>query len=620
MTQHDASTPLRRAGHLATALLVAAALYFGREFLIPLALAVFISFLLAPLVRAVERLRVGRVVAVITVVVAGFGLPLAVGGLVATQASDFVDAIPQYRSNIRKKVRQLRGSLPTVSKASQAVEEIRKEIKDGIASPPANADSSGAPADESATEAPTPTPTPAPPAPEPVKVEVVAPKSDPLALASRLVGPVVHPLASAGITLVLVMFFLVYREDLRDRVIRLAGRTRIYVTTAALNESGRRVTRYLGAQLLANTVNGVAIGVGLLVIGVPDPLLWGLLAGVLRFIPFLGTWIAVLFPLALSAAVAPGWLQPLAVAGWFLVVDLCSANFIEPYLYGARIGASPMAILFAFLFWTWLWGAVGLLLATPITVCLIVLGKHIPALEFFYVLLSDEPALEPKVRFYQRLLALDRTEALETARRFARDHSAVELIDEMVLPALAQLENDRIAKDVDEPRTALTLGVVDRIIDEVCPALAAAEEDAPAPWLSGGTALLVPGAGDFDPVALRLLQCVGAHQADQLEAVSNAALTAEILDRVRTDLPAAVILTTIEPRDVSRLKYLAKRLAVDAPTCPVLGLCSSVSEPARKRCQRLGRLNVRMCSGTEHLIELLRALPSVPAATTGSAS
>lgn len=611
MSAEETQSPLRRAAYLASMLLVAAALYFGREILIPLALAVFISFLLAPLVRRVERLRVGRVIAVMLVVGAGFTVLLGVGGLVASQASEFIDAIPQYRHNISTKVRQLRQSLPVVSRASQAVEEIREEVSRDIA---ADAGTSGA-----APAQPSPTPAAvdaAPPAP--VKVEVVRPKSDMVATITRLIGPVVHPLGTAGITLVLVVFFLIYHEDLRDRVIRVGGRTRVYVTTAALNESGRRVTRYLGAQLLANALNGAAIGLGLLILGVPDPLLWGLLAAILRFVPFLGTWISALFPIAISAAVSEGWLQPIAVAGWFLTVDLLSANFVEPYLYGARIGASPMAIVFAFLFWTWLWGAVGLLLATPITVCLIVLGKHIPALDFFYILLSDEPALEPKVRFYQRLLAMDRKEAVETARRFAREHTTLELVDDMVLPALAQLENDRVGADIDEPRVALAHDVVERVVEEP-EREAAADEDAPPPepWLAEGQALLVSGGGAFDTAALQLVQRAAGPEADQLAVVPEATLTAELLQRVQTDQPVAVVVAALEPQDLRRVKYIAKRLAATTPACPLLALCVAVSDPSRKRCQRLGRLpNVTVCGSVEQLRVRLAALPPAPRAVT----
>jgi hypothetical protein len=320
-------------------------------------------------------------------------------------------------------------------------------------------------------------------------------------------------------------------------------------------------------------------------------MLWGLLTALLRFVPFIGTWIAAFFPIAFSAAVSEGWIQPLSVAGWFLAVDLLSANFLEPYLYGARTGASPMAVLCAFVFWAWLWGGVGLLLATPITVCLIVLGKHVPALEIFYVLLSAEPALEPKLRFYQRLLAMDRKEAVETARTFLRERSPVELFDEMVLPALAQLENDRFAQDVDEPRAVLAREVVDaileRLVADASESVTAASE--PAKHVVPRAVLLIAGGGAFDELGLELLRYV-AGAGQRFELVTAAALAAEIGQRVQDQQPKAVVVSTVEARDIRRVTYICKRITSAAPACPILALCVSATDTTRRRCVRLNRL------------------------------
>ena len=237
----------------------------------------------------------------------------------------------------------------------------------------------------------------------PLPVEVVEPEPQPLQVLRTIIGPLIEPLATGGIIVVVVIFMLIKREDLRDRFIRLVGASDLHRTTEALQDAGKRVGQYLLMQLIVNATYAMPIGIGLWVIGVPNALLWGLLALVLRFVPYIGPIIAAIFPIVLALAVDPGWTMLIWTVALFVAVELISNNVVEPWLYGSRTGLSPVAIIVAAIFWTWLWGPLGLLLSTPLTVCLVVLGRHVPQFQFLDVLFGSEPVLEPHEALYQRL-------------------------------------------------------------------------------------------------------------------------------------------------------------------------------------------------------------------------
>jgi predicted PurR-regulated permease PerM len=467
-TNDDQQSSLQIAAVIVAAIATIAALFFGREVLVPLVLAAFFSFLLTPVVRLVERLRVGRAAAVLMVVGFSAGVVGGVGWFVGAQITDLAQEVPKYRHNIIEKIRGLRASVSPFREVSETVEQIKEEIRTpatkpssqsasepapdpaaggepdaddvprnvGISRAPsgqalaAQAQTDVSPDDPGGAEASNPALFPSSvderanitrsqdeefvlpgivarqePADQPVKVQVVPTGPDLAGLLGGVVGSVLRPLTVAGITVAFSIFFLAYREDLRDRLFRLCGRAHIEVTTTALSDVARSLTRYLVVQVAVNSMNGAAIAVGLLVIGVPNAALWGLMGAILRFVPFVGTWTAAILPTALSIAVFEGWTRPLLVVGWILVVDLLSVNVVEPILYGAGIGISPTAILISLVFWTWLWGGIGLFLATPISVCLAVLGKYVPQLEVLHVLLSDSPAAGPHLRLRQRLAA-----------------------------------------------------------------------------------------------------------------------------------------------------------------------------------------------------------------------
>jgi predicted PurR-regulated permease PerM len=345
------------------------------EVLLPLALAVLVAFILTPLVARLQRSGLGRVPSVILVSSGAMALVLGFGAVIVLQLRSLVIELPQYRDNIKQKVAAFQSAGPgsLMVKVQDAISELTEQ-------PSGSAQA----------------------APLPVEVRPSAP-----ARVQALITPALSLSAQFALVSILVVFMLARHEDVRDRLIGLVGRGRLTDTTRALDEASRRVSRYLSMQLIINTCFGLALGLCLFLIGVPQAILWGLLVGALRFVPYLGSPLGGLMLVTLSVAVFPSWGQPLAVLGVFLVLEVLTANVMEPLLFGHSTGVAPIALLFAAAFWAWLWGPLGLLLSTPLTVCLVVFGRYVPGLECFGILLSDEPALPPEKRYYQRLLARD---------------------------------------------------------------------------------------------------------------------------------------------------------------------------------------------------------------------
>lgn len=430
---------------LIAVVVVIAALYFGRDIFVPLALAVLLAFVLSPFISMLRRLHVPRTPAVIMIVCAACLGIVTFGFLVAGQVTQLGNSLPLYQSNIQQKIRALRENSTgkgIFEHASEMLQNLSEEI-DGTRVVPAGRN--GQPTIEAV-----PGETVIPPIP----VEIRQPDPAPLELLQSVLGPLIEPLATGGIVIVFVIFMLLQREDLRDRFIRLAGAGDLNRTTQALGDAGRRVAKYLVMQLIVNATYGIPIGIGLWIIGVPNPLLWGMLAMVMRFVPYVGPVIAAIIPLALSIAVDPGWTMLLWTAALFITLELLSNNVVEPWLYGASTGLSPVAIIVAAIFWTWLWGPIGLLLSTPLTVCLVVLGQHVPQLGFLDVLLGSEPVLTPQQSLYQRLLAGDPDEATERAEGYVEAHSLLAYYDDVAIPALKMTEDDRARGTLDETRRA----------------------------------------------------------------------------------------------------------------------------------------------------------------------
>src|SRR5215213_5292656 len=397
------------------AVMVIAALYFGREVLVPIALAMLMSFVLAPPVRALQSIYVPRTLAVIVVVLVAFGAVFGLAALMVSQVNELARELPSYQTTLRDKIQGLRGASTgtgTLERASEVLQDLSKELDKPTVTQRSRPNVSDASPDR------------------PIPVEVKQPDPGALQTLAALITPLVHPLTTTGIVLVFVIFILIQRQDLRNRLIRLVGASDLQRTTAALDDAGQRLSRLFLTQLALNAGFGVIIGVGLWGIGVPSAPLWGMLAMILRFVPYIGALISAIFPLILAAAVGPDWSMAIWTAALFLIVEPITGHVIEPMLAGQSTGLSPVAVVTSAAFWTWLWGPIGLVLATPLTMCMVVLGKHVPHLKFFDILLGDEPALRPEQLTYQRMLAGDPVEAVEQAQAYLKNE-----------PLLAYYEN-----------------------------------------------------------------------------------------------------------------------------------------------------------------------------------
>ena len=409
----------------ASVIAVVAILYFAREVLLPLAIAVLLTFALAPISSRLRKLGLPRVLAVITTVMFAFLILTLFALVVAGQVAEVAQNLPAYQDNIIGKIRGLQESgadSGIVRRLMSVVESVGRELDDTRPSP-------------TATDTPLTSR-------EPLLVEIFAP-SRPIETLTNLIGPLLGPIASLGLIVVVVIFMLLEREELRDRFIRLVGYGDLHRTTEALQEAGSRVALYLLMQLVVNCAYGIPLAVGLWAVGIPNAVLWGMLAIVLRFVPYIGPVIATVLPLFLAFAVDPGWSLVFWVAAIFLVLELTSNNIVEPWLYGSRTGLSPLAIIVAAIFWAWLWGPIGLVLSTPLTVCLAVLGRYVPQFEFLQVLFGSEPVLDPKERLYQRLLAGDPDEATDQAEEILEEDYLEDYYGKIAIPALLLAEQDR---------------------------------------------------------------------------------------------------------------------------------------------------------------------------------
>lgn len=587
-----------RALAVLSGLAVVAALYLARDFLIPVALAAFLCFALSPLVSWLEGLRIRRVLASLIVIAAFMGSLGWLGWVVVVQGNRVAADFEQYRTNVQRKVAMLEES------GRATMHRLRSLIS---REPWGSVDLAGsAPLAEATTPA---LGSAADAASQPISVQIVPTTSSSLFLVWSYLGTVFHPLATAAIALVLLTFFLIFRDDLRDRLVRLCGQAQIAVTTTALDDSGRRLERFIAAQLLSNCVIGTAIGLGLFFMGIPSALLWGVLAAVLRFVPYIGAFIAAAFPVGLSLAVSDNWLLPAMVLGWIIAVDSLSAHLLEPLLFGSTTGTSPPALLVSYLFWTWLWGGAGLLLATPLTVCLIVLGKHVPAFEMFYVLLGSEPVFESRTRLYQRLLAGDRGGVKRIVEAHNKSATALETLDEVVLPALAEIERDRAGGLLDIKRLDQIRGIVSELLDDLVPV--APESAAPPPTEGKALAAIILDRGEFDSVSASLLERLAAAKGLWVQVFRRDQLAGEIAESLRGASVRAIVMAGIQPPDFNRFTLILRRIGgIVAPRYLLLYVA-----PSQTRAMERGLAALRGAGRRVSLVELVAALDLLPPAT-----
>ena len=565
--------------------LTIAALYFGRDIFVPIAVAILLSFVLAPGVRALRRVRLGRVAPVILMTLLAFIVMGGIGTLIAIQLRDLTSDLPRYEETVRHKLDTVR---------SLTADTHLKRVTDFFSS---------LSIDTRRKTVITPGPAGLPAAQKPEPMTVVVQSAEPTAfdLIASVLTPLIHPLATAGIVVIFTIFVLLQREDLRNRMIRLVGAGDLHRSTAAIDDAARRLSRLLLSQLALNTGAGVLIGAALWLIGVPSPVLSGILFACLRFVPYLGPPLAALLPIGLAAAVDPGWSMALWTVCAFVVLELLLGQVIEPVLYGHNTGLSPVAVVLSATFWTALWGPIGLLLSTPVTVCVVVLGRHIEHLQVFDLLLGDRPPLEPPEIFYQRMLANDPVEAAEQARVLLSDGSLTDYYDSVVLPglllgqddiALGRLDLDhqrRIASatadlaedlsDADPDHGTSTKSLMNKLAprdDEAAPSTMLEhlpQQELTTRFTEPGSVLCVGARGPLDDAAaLILAQLLTKHGFGATSGSYEVLLNTHARDDSFAKAQL-VALSCLDGNSTAYLRFIMRRLRRRAPDATVL-ICS----------------------------------------------
>ncbi len=612
------SYPSRDLFHLlavVVAVAAIAALYFARIVLIPFALALLFTFILTPVVRILERAHLRRIPSALLVVLLSVAACGAVGWMVAKQLSEVADQLPAYKSNIKTRLGSLHWPAnQSLDSASETITEISKDL---AASPIASHPASTAAAPSTVARSASPA--------RPVPVEVVKAPALPLESVQSVLGL----LGSAMIVLVFTIFMLIRREDLRNRLISLAGEGHLHLVTQTLDDASARVSKYLLLQFVVNSCYGIFIGVCLHFIGVPGALLWGVLVGVLRFLPYIGPPLGGIMPLLLSLAVFHGWTQPLLTLALFIVTELIVSNFIEPMLYGIHTGISSLAILVAAIFWTAIWGPIGLVLSTPLTVCLLVAGRHVPRLRFLHILLGDEPVLTPSSRFYQRLLAMDHDDARLVLENHLEGKTLEDLYDSVLIPALSLAEHDRHQDRLDDASQKFICQSTRELIEE----LWEPRGEAAGPVSDSGEAAESSAIYQTQPAHARVVPslnilCLPARdEADELVATMLAQVleraghraqcipvdaAAEMLAQIRATHPDVVCISALPPFAVPHVRSLYAKLRAQEPNLRILvGLWHLSGDPL-KISRRLGLTGGSQTFST--LGEFIEALKTAPTA------
>jgi predicted PurR-regulated permease PerM len=566
------------------AVVTIATLYFAREILIPIAFAGLLAFILTPLAHLLERVRLGRVFSSLLVVLLAVATIGAIGWTITKQLTNVVEQMPDYQQNILNKVEALRGA-PTqaLDKAANAVNEVKQRLS----APPTNESLDATTLH--ARKLPVPK--------APVPVQLVKTPSLPLDSLQNAFGLLV----GAGLVFVFTLFMIVRREDLRNRFLSLVGTGHLRTATEAMDDAAARVSRYLRIQLFVNTCYGIVIGAGLHFIGLPGALLWGVIAGILRFVPYLGPPLGGIGPVLLSVAIFPGWQAAIFTLALYAGVEATVSQFAEPMLYGERTGLSPVAVLLAAVFWTTLWGPLGLVMSTPLTTCLLVLGRRVPRLAFLHKLLGDEPVLTPEAHFYQRMLALDSQEAREVLESNLKNHSLEEVYESVLIPALALAEQDRHNNAFDDYTERFIYENTKELVEEIYQsrnhtdeAHNAAQDQEHRPAKTGSrqkTARLhvvcVPARDEADEiVGIMLAQILqrGGYKAD---AVSLRALS-DMLTEVQALKPDVVCISALPPYAISHARLVYSRLHEQWPELRVIVSLWNFTGDLRLAINRIG--------------------------------
>ncbi|CAN5222000.1 AI-2E family transporter [soil metagenome] len=586
---------------IVVAALSVAALYFARDVLIPIMLAVMLSFVLSPVVNMLQRFRLWRAPSVILTVLATLGLVGLIGTLIGSQAAALSSNAPQYARTIEAKVegvqgyavksiaaitKALRNARPAASSRAPSATPVLAPTLNGSAIPTQNAQR------------------------RPVLVEVAPQEASPIALARTILAPIIGPLETTFIVLVVAIFVLLPKEDLRDRFIRVFGSNDLHRTTLAMDDAGQRLSRYFLSQLAVNTGFGVVIGLGLWAIGIPSPAMWGILAGLLRFVPYIGSFIAAIAPMALGAAIDPGWTITIYVALLFLIVEPLTGYVIEPMLYGHSTGLSPVSVIISAIFWTWLWGPIGLIMSTPLTLCLVVMGRHVKTLEFFDVLLGDRPALSPVESFYQRILANNTDEALAQAELLLTGRTLVDYYDNVVIQALKLATVDEARGMIDRGRSIHMSHSILEVMHDLHDH--AGEEIHPEQAVASRPGILcIAGRAAFDPTLSAMLIQLLEQRGYQTRFALNGAASRDAIATLDLNDIDVIALTYVQLSEIpTHLPHLVRRLRQHAPAVRIIvGICptdESLSDDAAME-QRIGA--DRYCRSLHDMIEAISQDP-----------
>ena len=596
---------------LAVSVVTIAALYLARDLLIPLTLAVLLSFVLAPLVRLLRRARLPWPPAVLIAVLLALAVLLAVGGVIGAQIAGLADDLPRYETTIRKKIDTVQElTIGRVNRFLARIDELRgsKSALGGSSSISGGGEQSSGEGGSSDAASPD------------GGAAAASSKTAPTTILEKFLSPVLSPLATLGIVLVITLFILLQRDDLRDRFIRLVGARDLHRTTVALDEAVKRLSKYFLAQLALNTAFGVVIAIGLYFIGLPSPVLWGVVAGLCRFIPYIGAWIAAAFPLVLAAAVDPSWSTAAWTLALFVVAEPVMGQVIEPVVYGHSTGLSPVSVVVATIFWTWLWGPIGLILATPLTLCLVVLGRHVDRLEFLDVLLGDRPALSPIESFYQRMLAGDPDEAQDQAELLLRTRALSAYYDDIALKGLKLAAEDASREAISMAQLLSIRDAAQELVDELDeyddapPATAeppaepvssapAAASDATAPpeGHAGdgrriGTVLCVPGVSPLDEAASAMLaQLLAKHGLAAQRLAGDRSSRTAIAALSPTDIAVVCISALETGRSHARLRLLVRRLRRRLPGAQIMIGLWAQSENGAQAADMVGEVGADRC-------------------------
>jgi predicted PurR-regulated permease PerM len=553
-------------------LVIVLGLHWGRPILVPIALAILLTFLLNPVVRSLQRRGLGRVFSVLVAVSTAGIVLMCLGWTVTRQVAGVLAELPQNTANIKAKVTTLRqlSSGPLIEQFEQMIEEISQEIQ------------------RPSTETPSPSENVSifvrAPAESPVEPAHFRTESTPWHSLTGYLGSAFEVLATLAFALVLLVFFLLGREDLRDRIVLLAGKAHLALTSKALEDVTDRISRYIVMVAMVNGGFGVVLTAGLLLFQVPYALLWGFLAAALRFIPYIGPWIGAIFPIVMSLATAEGWGQPLAVFGYVMILELFSNNVIEPLVFGRSTGVSPTALLVSAAFWLYLWGPIGLVLSAPFAVCLVVLGKNIPQLGFLNLLLGDVPALRANVGLYQRLMLGDEHEATRLVLQRMKAFPPEEVYDEMLIPALNYTRRD-VQRDhlTDDDQRMVLKGMRESLLhsDRYFKSASTSQESgqdrnpddlsalSPAA-IKRAKILCCPATDDTDCVGLEMLRQLLDPTHWEWEVTALETLSSELAARIAEDPPAIICIASLPPGGLAHARYLCKRLREASPEIEII--------------------------------------------------